>query len=199
MAGTVKAAASPRYRRHILILAVGSLWTIWWNERSSENNPLDVAESKEGRSPAKDPAVFYPRIDMVSIGSTHRPHLQDAQEQTFGTHPFVRQFVRFSEVNDTEQGCSAQLTKSQVKTVVEHCHSRDRFQDAPPDEYSFLRQKADDYVSMDFIKKKRAPASPAGWLCAQKRPIDALYNVIRSYNETLASFPDYLFIMDDDT
>lgn len=143
--------------------------------------------------------MFYPKIDMVSIGSTHRPHLQDAQEQTFGTHPFVRQFARFSEVNDTEHDCSAQLTTAQVERVVEHCHSRERFQDAPPDDYSFLRQKVDDYVGMDFIKKKRAPASPAGWLCAQKRPIDALYNVIRSYNESLARFPDYLFIMDDDT
>ena len=38
----------------------------------------------------------------------------------------------------------------------------------------------------------------AGWLCAQKRPIDGLYTIFRDYYSE-EDLPDYLLLLDDDT
>lgn len=48
------------------------------------------------------------------------------------------------------------------------------------------------YHGYDKIKTKGR-----GWLCAQKRPIDALYQVLTTL--TTNNLPDYLLVIDDDT
>jgi len=143
-------------------------------------------------------------IDMISIGSMTRPHYQQAQRATFGSHPAVRNFWSIREFNDTERDCATKLTLQDVRAIQKHCSRAEK-------PYPTLQMFNRLFTSRQYLKKK---GNPAGWLCAQKRPIDALYAVLTQYisaqrnGETLQSsasrsstllLPHYLFLLDDDT
>jgi hypothetical protein len=46
--------------------------------------------------------------------------------------------------------------------------------------------------------RPRGPRKQPGWLCAQKRPVEALYQLLEKYRNGL-ELPDYIIIVDDDT
>jgi hypothetical protein len=48
----------------------------------------------------------------------------------------------------------------------------------------------------NYLMKK---FNPVGWMCAQKRPLDALHSLLQQYQQVKTSLSDYLFIIDDDT
>jgi hypothetical protein len=50
-----------------------------------------------------------------------------------------------------------------------------------------------------FRTKVFNPKNNAGWMCAQKRPVDGLFNVLQNYKDGAMEAPQYLFIIDDDT
>jgi hypothetical protein len=64
-------------------------------------------------------------IDIITVGSMTRPQYQEAQRQTFGSHPSVRHFFRLNEFNDTEIDCHQNLTTEQVHAIRYRC-SKDR-------------------------------------------------------------------------
>ena len=154
-------------------------------------------------------------IDFVSIGSVTQTDLQQAQSETFGTG--VRHFYAATEADDVEQDCHKRLTWHQVRQVISHCHYK--LQSHP-----LLMKLGTLYIYLRIFKVKK---NPSGWICAQKRPLNALQNAVRKYyfhnNETKSNqgriqqlqqdssdlssllrldvslLPDYLIIGDDDT
>jgi hypothetical protein len=54
-------------------------------------------------------------------------------------------------------------------------------------------------LPIDSEQKVLNPKNNAGWMCAQKRPVDGLFNVLQNYKDRAMDIPLYLFIIDDDT
>lgn len=127
-------------------------------------------------------------LDIITIGSHTRPDYYQAQMATLGTHAAVRKVYAFTEQNDTEAVCNTDLTEQHVQAIVGHCQQRTR-------NYPWLRQRRNMYARWQWLQKK---SNPAGWVCAQKRPMDALYAVVSKYHTDL-DMPDYVILMDDDT
>jgi hypothetical protein len=147
----------------------------------------------------KSPSPFF-KIDILSIGSITRPHYQQAQLETAGRHPAVRNFFPITERNDTEATCHVELNMSHVYAVHHYCSRKKKVGYPLLNWFNLL------FASPQYLKKKgHAP----GWLCAQKRPIDGLVSVISQYRQRLSTkvnsttaaavLPDYLFVVDDDT
>lgn len=182
---------------------------------TSSTTPTDTTKVERI---VKEPAFV---IDIVTVGSMTRPNYQETQLQTFGSHPSVRHFFRLTEFNDTEVDCHRNLTTEQVHAVRYRC-SKDR------KKYSTLQYFNRLFASPQYLEKKgerkrnntrfyRLPTltflftyyysgcpSPstgnaAGWLCAQKRPLDGLYAIFRDYYCRQEDLPDYLFLLDDDS
>lgn len=130
-------------------------------------------------------------IDMISIGSENRP--RNVQEKTFARHKAVRYFFRFTEKHDThDPDCAENLSLQQVEGILDYCHANST--------YPNLHLVSSHFSSRKFLLDKQKK-NPAGWLCAQKRPLVGLYRVLTEYYSTPAggSLPDYLFVMDDDS
>lgn len=159
-------------------------------------------------------------IDMLTIGSSFRPENLVAQAETFGSHAAVRLFWPFTEANDTEASCATDMTLQQAEGICEYCRNdnNNRFNDTiTPDgdltaPYSWLRHRAQRHMEFRHIKKRnKPPASPMGWMCAQKRPVDAVVRLLNHYQDAQTkakemdagavktTFPDYVMVMDDDT
>ena len=94
-------------------------------------------------------------------------------------------------MNDTDSSCYTNLTGDQMYLIRTYC--------AKMEHRSYFGKQLD----MLVLEKQ-----VAGWICAQKRPIDGLYKTLQTYKKQnvygdyeYAEFtiPDYLFIIDDDT
>jgi hypothetical protein len=55
------------------------------------------------------------------------------------------------------------------------------------------------YISQTLRERLFHPKKQTGWMRAQKRPLDGLYQVLQQYVNGEFSIPDYLFIIDDDS
>jgi hypothetical protein len=122
-------------------------------------------------------------VDIISIGSVSKKKLQDAQGHTFESHSSVRNFFRLTERNDTDQECSKTLTPEQVSQVAWFCKG----------------SKGVSGLKFRLLNELYFEKKAAGWVCAQKRPIDALYRVLANYKDGKMIIPHYLFMIDDDT
>lgn len=67
------------------------------------------------------PMEIRPAVDILSIGSLQKVEYQDAQKRTFGSAPYVRNFLRINELNDTEISCYTNLTTSQLELIYSDC------------------------------------------------------------------------------
>lgn len=127
-------------------------------------------------------------MDILSIGSAMRPDYLQAQAQTFASLPAVRAFYPVTEVNDTDATCATDLTPVQYQAVVDFCKTP--------------TQQSDTRV-FRLMKWLFNPTlynhNTSGWLCAQKRPVEAVAQLLRGYAQTGNTFPDYLVIVDDDS
>ena len=131
----------------------------------------------------------YPTIDILSIGSETRPDYQDEQEATFASHS-VRNYIRATEANDTsEPECTTNLTYPTIQRILHYCGKR------PKPAFPLLDRIKRLYTDEAYLAKK---IDAVGWMCAQKRPMDALASLFEKYR-TSSTLPDYLFIVDDDT
>ena len=131
-----------------------------------------------------------PVIDMISIGSDTRPHYQTVQQETFGRHAAVRHFYKITEANDTHTTCH-NMTVAQAENVYDICKRPSTYRSWP----LMRRHLAPRKWLFGGVKQK----NPVGWLCAQRRPLDALQGVLSNYAAELEEYPDYLFVMDDDS
>jgi hypothetical protein len=134
-----------------------------------------------------------PIIDVLSTGSITRPDYQTAQQEFLSRHLSVRHYFAATEVNDTEVNCHERLNWTQVKSISKKCRRWNNKQRVP-----LLARMVNGFASIRFLQKK---ANPVGWMCAQKRPLTALWNVLQDYRNSRngQSLPDYLFMVDDDT
>jgi hypothetical protein len=122
-------------------------------------------------------------VDIISVGSLLKEQFQNAQETTFGQHHAVRNFFRVTEMTDTDRECFTELTYDQLDDVMTFCN--------PKNSPTWMATR---FREMIFRPKKNA-----GWMCAQKRPIDGLNHVLKQYKDGSMDLPKYLFIIDDDT
>ena len=125
-------------------------------------------------------------VDIVSVGSITKPDFQTAQEETFRTHPSVRNFFRITELNDTDSTCHTDLTISNLQQIIKYCKNRSH-------------QKYISDTSWLLRKLVYQPRNHTGWMCAQKRPIDGIHIALQQYVNNNVPIPNYLLIIDDDT
>jgi hypothetical protein len=104
------------------------------------------------------------------------------QHRTFGSHRVVRRFFAVTENNDTDRSCSQQLSTAQITHIAQFCKN------------STARNNAATLLMKDKFRPKREP----GWLCAQKRPVEGLAQLLFQYRQGL-EIPPYVLIIDDDT
>mmetsp|Transcript_29810 Transcript_29810/g.72236 ORF Transcript_29810/g.72236 Transcript_29810/m.72236 type:complete len:535 (+) Transcript_29810:205-1809(+) len=140
-----------------------------------------------------------PVVDMISIGSNTRPDYMVAQEETFGSHPSVRNFYAITEHNDTEADCNQLVNKNKLMYITRmKCRPKAR-RDVGINQthHPVLFTVSHEFFGFNrLIKEKK---NPVGWLCAQKRPMDGLYKVLSKYSYDSPKLPDYVLMMDDDT
>ena len=152
------------------------------------NKPASRPPPKpRGTVPPQDHTAL--QVDMISIGSKSRP--RNVQEKTFARHIAVRHFWRFTEDQDThDPDCAEKLSIQDVEAILDYCHANTTYPD--------LHLVSEHFSSRQFLLEKQK-ANPAGWLCAQKRPLVGLYRVLTERYSDPATLPDYLFLMDDDS
>ena len=149
-----------------------------------ENPFSSLLQIYKNNTTAKDKCLtntydsFCQSIDIISIGTILKSELQLAQHETFGSHPTIRNFYRITELNDTNYKCSTDLTESQFQLVQKICTRK-----APNTEYTskILKLLHHDNGKSSFHARN------IGWLCAQKRPTDGLYNVLHPYQSSIST------------
>jgi Glycosyltransferase 61 len=131
-------------------------------------------------------ASINPIIDIIAIGSLSRSILLDTQQQTFGSHRYVRNLYPITELNDTETKCVPDLSANQMQDVIKFCSNGN--------------MKGQSDMSKQFRTDLFRPVSNSTeWLCAQKRTIDGLHIALEKYKNGITPIPDYLILIKDDT
>lgn len=195
----------------LVILRIGwdLEWRVWYllsdNQRdptiSSSNSNSLVNKADDGKSHAtNNDTEWRPIIDIISIGSLERPEYQDAQQQTFGTHPSVRHFFKITEQDDVDQGdknCNDHISWREVQNISGFCGGlRRQVQEKHP----FLYHLRIKFAKVQWLERK---SNPVAWLCAQKRPMAGFQKTLQFYRQTSEQqeegLPDFLTIIDDDT
>jgi hypothetical protein len=128
------------------------------NDQGSLENRTRTSITSPTFSTSMAEASDMLKIDIISIGSIHRPDYQNAQAATFGSHQAsgVRHFLRFDETNDVfEPHCSTNLTMSHVQKICAYCRSNK----APHNHIWRMRKK---YARFEWLAKK---ANAPGWMC----------------------------------
>jgi hypothetical protein len=140
-----------------------------------------------------------PIIDMISIGSNTRPDYLIAQEETFGSHPSVRNFYAITEFNDTEADCLEKVDRHLLMLITRmRCRPVARRKIGINEtSYPVLFTLSHEFFGFNRLLNEKK--NPIGWLCAQKRPMDGLYKVLTQYSHDSPDLPDYLIMMDDDS
>ena len=122
-------------------------------------------------------------VDILSIGSVLKQDYHQAQMRTLAQHPSVRHFFPITEKNDTDANCFMELTTDQLDKIIDFCSNTEK----------------ESFVSTTLRKNLFHPKRHTGWMCAQKRPLDGLYQVMEKYRTKEITIPDYLFIIEEDT
>ena len=144
---------------------------------------LNQQTTKLDELSVKSKAIAGPSVDIISIGSLLKEEFQEAQLRTFGNSSGVRHFFQITERNDTDSSCFTELNTEQMDRIIDFCSKTDH----------------QSYISEQFRGRLFQPKKHTGWMCAQKRPLDGLYQVLKRYVEGQYTIPEYLFIIDDDT
>jgi len=173
----------------------------WWSKIGNTQQQEGIAHpiSKLRSSPSHSSSRSFPIIDIITVGSMAETELLQAQKETFGSHPSVRNFVVFDESDDSEANCHTNLTIKDRDFVAHFCHTK-----PPTYGHIELYHSRNRFASKNFLQTKGL-----GWLCAQKRPAESLAKYLGQYQTnqyngtatatTKISLPDYLVLIDADT
>lgn len=108
----------------------------------------------------------------------------DAQQESLARQPFVRNLYRANELSDSNPDCFTTLTMEEIQTVIDFCENTQG-----------LSPTAQIWRGHVFRPRKHPD-----WLCSQKRPLDALFEVLEEYRTSKTTkIPSYLAIIPDDT
>ena len=153
-----------------------------WNQTigHKDNNLINTASTT--------PGTFT--VDILSVSSIKQLELLRAQEKTMGSHGSVRNFFNATELDDADPTCHLDVTWDHVSRVSSYCR---RNREALSHIFQYLRGQ---FARTQWLEKKK---NPAGWLCAQTRPMSGIMKVNLYYKSTGEPLPDYLVVMDDDT
>ena len=159
-------------------------------------------------------------IDLMSIGSLFRSEYMMKQKQTWASHPSIRSFYGFTELDDHKPYCSVDLD---VVEYYNRCKNKEiNVWDSDVTNVKVSNVFRSKHYGMDTMKSK---GIKAGWLCAQKRPGFAIGKIGRLYKDEItkerkkdgsthtlkyenffqdddllnAVLPNFLILMDDDT
>lgn len=154
--------------------------------KEGDEEQIDAGPSLNSAVKSSDHNSRFPIIDVVSIGSRTRPEYQQVQKHTFLRHRSVRNSLLVDESIDADTDC---LESANVSYIFDICHE--------PKTYRRVSLMKRHFAQKHWLLVKH-PA-PRGWLCAQKRPLDALHLALLKERQQSESLPDYLVILDDDT
>jgi hypothetical protein len=157
---------------------------------SDSMSKINVVDAEEG---GEDEVVETSSnnlvLDIMSVGSKTRIEYMQAQKSTFGVHEAIRNFFAITEDDDFEQNCSVELTAEDASQITQFCLDEERTEVVARDHPVLAQMRP-------YFNEKNP--DKGGWICAQKRPIDALSQIMELY-EKETPLPDYLLIVDDDT
>ena len=120
----------------------------------------------------KKSSTPVPSFDILSVGSLSQQHLHKAQQETFGSHRAVRYFYAATEKDDSEVDCHRKLQYNTLTRIAVRCRNRNK------DQYPVLAKISKNYFTVAKLERKH---NPEAWICAQKRPFDGFYNMIKQY------------------
>jgi len=187
-----KAMIVQKRKQEFLIPAVTFiliLWNCFVSEQHQQNlydaaNGVSVSRRMSGRMTTVVRAdLVNTVVDVISVGSLLKKEYHQAQMRTFAQHRSIRHFYPITEKNDTDATCYTQLTTDQLDKIINFCSNTEQ----------------ESYISTTLRKNLFKPQRHTGWLCAQKRPLDGLYQVLEKYKNKEETIPDYLFIIEEDT
>lgn len=191
---------SLRRQRHRIFLVLCAL--VAANQFISMTRLMENVDSQKGLYKSKHttwkhrtaslPTKFRV-VDLLSIGSNSRLEYLEAQRETFGKHLSVRLFFNATEDTDDDPTCSQRLSKWNVTQISRFCHVKKKWNPNRQFLMSYLKSA---YANEVWLRRK--PNSP-GWMCAQTRPMQGLYQLLQFYKVNGAELPDFLIILDDDT
>jgi Fringe-like len=148
---------------------------------------------EEGEEEARQQKVQLPVIDFLSVGSRRRLDQMRAQQNTFGKHAMIRTFFNATEADHvgSEQRCDQLLERQDFQKILTFCRTRTGITQTQ-------RRWRQAFASPKYLAKK---SNPAGWLCAQTRPVMGLYKALSHYHhqQQKQDLPDFLILSDDDT
>ena len=159
----------------------------------------DAARRRDNTALSQKPTLT---VDILSIGSNHRPEYLEAQRETFANHASVRYFVGVTQEDSQEPECEKQISTADVQAIVKFCKVswEDANKHPAYTSGSVSQRLRARFAGWDnFLKHHR---NPEGWLCSQRRPVDALWRLLQYYSSAQdgnSTLPDYLFLTDDDT
>ncbi|KAL7564275.1 hypothetical protein ACA910_014339 [Epithemia clementina (nom. ined.)] len=205
-------------------LQLRALWQVSFTSFSAPDHSNVPDRPTDTTTIGSSSSSSFPIVDILSIGSRHLPDLQQAQRDTFGSHPAVRYFYSATEFDDFEAHCDRSLSYMSAMQIALLCRYR----------HNKAAYPVLDKLAQGFIRKRKLieKANPSGWVCAQKRPIAAFWNMMQKYyvsqpqqqnddkttimtnnNHTVfansaadyhaaatnaTNLPDYLIVLDDD-
>jgi hypothetical protein len=129
-------------------------------------------------------------VDVLSVGSQKRHENQKRQIETFGSHKTIRNFFLADERVDSDRNCGDSLTIEDTFNISSFCVNKEW----DDDNQWIMRLMKRHYITRERLE---ANPNPVGWLCAQARPLHALFQIQKHYQRQ--SLPDYMIIMDDDS
>jgi hypothetical protein len=135
-------------------------------------------------------------IDILAIGSTSRLSHLKAQKETFGSHVSVRHFFNATKADDADPDWASKLSLQDVADISNWCRTDVQGKKWDPDRQFVMSYLKLPYANTQWLSKKK---NPQGWMCAQSRPAQAFYKILKTSYAAGAPLPDYLLIVDDDT
>jgi len=129
-------------------------------------------------------------LDVVSVGSTTRPHYLQGQVQTWASPEHVRTYHAVTELDDANPVCASDM--GSVREYTNSCRQNPNFSEDARRfvDKNFGFTEGSDY--QDSIERLLP-----GWFCAQRRTMQGVLGYINKLD--LEDIPDYLIIVDDDT
>ena len=123
-------------------------------------------------------------LDVISIGSENQADLQQAQHDTIGTA--VRHFYAATEQDDVESECHTSLTMDRVHDILNTCHGHHKQNNNKNknknknqhNKFPILQALTQNFATIKWLQRK---SNPTAWMCAQKRPVQALWNAVHHY------------------
>ena len=160
-------------------------------------NITDASTMKEKQPTPKQAGEYT--IDVLIIGSISTISRAETQLKTWGSHTSRRHFWLATEFDDPDPNCHTSMTMEDLKKITERCRTK-KYWRKKTSLNALTRNWKNTFAQEKWLMEK---PNPTGWLCAQKRFLNALSKLMKLYRDAKdehgIDLPDYLVFGDDDT